>query len=669
MNGLVTSHCLHKLDDAMAEGTADAVALLVEHLTSEYHEIKRADLVLQDHRTKWLAHVERWMDQHEKVQQHLMPSLPPTPRIASVKEQPPTSLSNAALPATSLKDADSGPAWLLDTRGLSAELPEMQPNAISGPTFPPSPDTLSGIHGYSMGKMWTAQRMEPVTWQPSVETNCDASLRPPSTPDAAPRTLEKNATFGVQCAGPERPVALKCWSDWTNRPEFEEVNDSFDAVAGVRKSESVAVEATSSTPVMDSVSFEKQKGGVPAVLDSLVATDAEALLSLSHAEKRNLRGLGQPTNALADRFPEEPELTPRCIVADIGSSALEEGKPSLGGTSNSVLAGGKRVDCRQLGNGCCSEEGIAYHDTVDAEEVDLQPALPDTNLYFDNEQESRRRSWAGIDRATPVKEEDDDLDKPIYDVADFYWSTGPSQAVARSDWFANVTLAVISLNAVYIGVEADRNDAENIVDADVSFQVCENIFCSLFFSEWAVRFFAFRNKVNCLRDTWFKFDTALMMLMVFETWVTPLFFGGVGHGLPTGIVKLLRLLRLARTVRLMRAFPELVAMIKGVREASRAVGSALMMVLLLIYIFAIVMHMLMEPFLSADFVLEERFKTVPMCMWTLFLDGTLLDGVSITTRALYKNDAFAAFFILPFSLPLKLAKRWAREAAARTALR
>ena len=34
----------------------------------------------------------------------------------------------------------------------------------------------------------------------------------------------------------------------------------------------------------------------------------------------------------------------------------------------------------------------------------------------------------------------------------------------------------------------------------------------------------------------------------------------------------------------MRAFPELVAMVKGVKVASRAVGSALLMLFLLVYV-------------------------------------------------------------------------------------
>merc|ERR1719335_1810609 len=83
--------------------------------------------------------------------------------------------------------------------------------------------------------------------------------------------------------------------------------------------------------------------------------------------------------------------------------------------------------------------------------------------------------------------------------------------------------------------------------------------------------------------------------MVVETWVMPLAFAGAGStGIPTGLVKMLRLRRLARMARLMRAFPELVAMIKGVKVAARAVASALIMDIMLIYIFGVVIHLIVK---------------------------------------------------------------------------
>ncbi|CAJ1439371.1 unnamed protein product [Effrenium voratum] len=70
--------------------------------------------------------------------------------------------------------------------------------------------------------------------------------------------------------------------------------------------------------------------------------------------------------------------------------------------------------------------------------------------------------------------------------------------------------------------------------------------------------------------------------------------GGVQGTMPTGEtgpLRLLRLLRLSRLVRLLREMPELLTLINGMRVAARAVSSALLLVILLNYVFAIVLLM------------------------------------------------------------------------------
>jgi len=178
------------------------------------------------------------------------------------------------------------------------------------------------------------------------------------------------------------------------------------------------------------------------------------------------------------------------------------------------------------------------------------------------------------------------LEAEEYHVEDFYNTSGFCQAMARNENYSNLTLLVITANAIYIGVDADNNHTETLADAAIGFQVCENIFCIFFVSEWIFRFGAFADKSNCLRDMWFKFDSCLVMMMVFETWImTYLLQGFIAVPFPTSMIKLFRLLRLARMVRLTKALPELVAMVKGVKVASRAVGSALLMMFLLIMFF------------------------------------------------------------------------------------
>jgi len=270
------------------------------------------------------------------------------------------------------------------------------------------------------------------------------------------------------------------------------------------------------------------------------------------------------------------------------------------------------------------------------------------------DREKSRHSLRNLTSFWGGQEENRDLDQEIYDVTNYYYDRGCAQAVARNDTFEKVTLTVIAVNALYIGVDAEFNDAASLFDAFLPFVVFENLFCVFFSFEWGVRFFAFRRKLDCLRDFWFKFDSCLVVLMVFETWLMPLITvltGSSGGSVPVGPLRLLRLLRLTRMARLMRSMPELLTMIKGMKASARAVGSSLLMVAMLIYVFAIVMHMA----LNDDERMKEYFGTLPLCMWTLLLDGTLMDNTGAVLARLRENaditsslsvGVFMAFILL-----------------------
>lgn len=226
---------------------------------------------------------------------------------------------------------------------------------------------------------------------------------------------------------------------------------------------------------------------------------------------------------------------------------------------------------------------------------------------------------------------DQELDTPHYHVENFYHEKGWAQALARSEAFIHTTLAVISLNAVYIGVDADWNDATSLYSAKMPFIVTENFFCAYFTFEWLVRFFAFKYKRNCCRDGWFRFDTALVSMMVFETWIfAPVLAftsDGTGPSIPVGPLRLLRMLRLTRMARLMRNLPELVTMTKGMMRASRAVCSSLLMVTIMIYTFAIILNMGLKHEDDINAPLAPRnFQTIGRTMWTLLVDGTFMDS-------------------------------------------
>jgi len=231
-----------------------------------------------------------------------------------------------------------------------------------------------------------------------------------------------------------------------------------------------------------------------------------------------------------------------------------------------------------------------------------------------------------------------------YRVTDLYKDTGLAQRIAKAPCFDAVCLQVIAVNAIWIAVDTNFNKAALLLDAHPVFIVGENFFCTFFFLEWLLRFLAFRHKRHCLKDRWFIFDSVLMSMMVLETWVLTLVFelvrrssgdvpsshsGASSHLATFRALRLLRLSRLARMLRLLRAIPELMVMVKAMGIALRSVFFMFLMLLFLIYVFAIAFTQMLE----GTSVGEEEFSDVLASMNTLLVYGVfpeqkdLVDGV------------------------------------------
>lgn len=256
---------------------------------------------------------------------------------------------------------------------------------------------------------------------------------------------------------------------------------------------------------------------------------------------------------------------------------------------------------------------------------------------------------------------DDEVDKPMYCVEAFYSKDGMCQNIARSSELANFTVLIVVLNAIYIGVESDHNDAQNIYRASWFFQICSQLFCIYFTWELLVRFFAFEDKRNCLRDGWFKFDAFLVSSMILDTWIImpTLYSMGGKVTIPTQPLRMLRLFKLTRMARLMKTFPELITMIKGLVRSLRAISSSMILVGLMIYVWAIMMHMLLKDEKKYNDTTWEEwqlgFGTMTQCMWTLLVDGTLmLDNTQPLITGLLFHDKFhfvlAGIAFLAYSL-------------------
>lgn len=251
------------------------------------------------------------------------------------------------------------------------------------------------------------------------------------------------------------------------------------------------------------------------------------------------------------------------------------------------------------------------------------------------------------------------LMKPQYNVADFYHENGFFQHIARHYIFEQVTLFVIFLNVIWIGIDTDHNDASILIDADLVFQVVENIFCTFFSFELLIRFLAFSHKRNCLRDYWFVFDAALVTVMISETWILSIVILAIGKS-PSGdfgglsilrIFRFARVVRVSRLARLLRAIPEVVVLLKSVGIAIRSVMIFFVLWVVLIFVFAIVFRQLTD----GDDIGDRYFKSVPSAMNTLLLNGLLPENESIVNQVSESNPMLWILimsFILLASLTL-----------------
>ncbi|CAE7721128.1 Cacna1g [Symbiodinium microadriaticum] len=214
--------------------------------------------------------------------------------------------------------------------------------------------------------------------------------------------------------------------------------------------------------------------------------------------------------------------------------------------------------------------------------------------------------------------------------------------IAKNKYFEGITISVIFLNALAIGVDADfsaRNEVPaNLYEGDVFFIVLEVFFASYFTFEILIRFLAYRQKCHCLRDGWFVFDLLLVLMMVWETWIMP--FVGLDSGLgQLSILRLLRLLRITRMAKLMRAFPQLMMIIKGISAAARAVGWTAILLVIISFTWSILFtNEYHQGHITDDEMKEwadddprkihEYFGGMDKSMLTLLIMGTILDDVT-----------------------------------------
>eukprot|EP00929_Paragymnodinium_shiwhaense_P101843 TRINITY_DN65038_c0_g1_i3.p1 TRINITY_DN65038_c0_g1~~TRINITY_DN65038_c0_g1_i3.p1 ORF type:complete len:756 (-),score=156.91 TRINITY_DN65038_c0_g1_i3:825-3092(-) len=214
------------------------------------------------------------------------------------------------------------------------------------------------------------------------------------------------------------------------------------------------------------------------------------------------------------------------------------------------------------------------------------------------------------------------------DVTCFYKDDGFFQKIARAEWFENLTLVVIVLNACWIAVDVDLNGSSSLYTADPIFIIVAHFFCEYFLIELIIRFCAFKRKSDIKKDYWFLFDSCLVVMMIAETWMD--IQSMMQQFQDTVLLRLIKLARLTRVVRMLRSLPELNALVKGMVAALRSVMYVMVLLCLITYIFAVAFCQLSEGYSFR----ETYFKGVGLSMYSLVVYGTFLDNLTELTEAL-----------------------------------
>lgn len=81
-------------------------------------------------------------------------------------------------------------------------------------------------------------------------------------------------------------------------------------------------------------------------------------------------------------------------------------------------------------------------------------------------------------------------------------SDGILAKIAKHHVFGSTTMVVIFLNAIWISIDIEFNNAPVLSEADAIFIVVENLFCSYFTAELLIRFGSYKRTCTAMKDLW-----------------------------------------------------------------------------------------------------------------------------------------------------------------------
>jgi voltage-gated sodium channel len=187
--------------------------------------------------------------------------------------------------------------------------------------------------------------------------------------------------------------------------------------------------------------------------------------------------------------------------------------------------------------------------------------------------------------------------------------------------FQRVVIGLILLNAVTLGMET----SDSVMEAyGPALHALDAILLYLFTAELLLRIYAFRGRF--FRDPWGIFDFVVVAI----AWMPA-----------SGPLSVLRALRVLRVLRLISVVPSLRNVVEAMLGALPGMGSIVLLMALIFYVFAVMATKLFGG------EMEEQFGTLGASLFTLFQLMTLDDWANIVKPAMELQPWALAFF-MPF---------------------
>jgi voltage-gated sodium channel len=201
---------------------------------------------------------------------------------------------------------------------------------------------------------------------------------------------------------------------------------------------------------------------------------------------------------------------------------------------------------------------------------------------------------------------------------------GRCARLAAGQPFQRTVIALILLNAVTLGLETS---ASVMARWGGVLSVLDAALLWAFTAELALRIYAFRGRF--FRDPWCLFDLAVV---------------GIAWLPATGPLSVLRALRVLRVLRMVSVVPSLRHVVEAMVHALPGMGSIVLLMGLIFYVFAVMATKLYGG------ILPERFGSLGLSLYTLFQMMTLESWSEANVRPILAQQALAWMFFVPFIL-------------------